>query len=110
MEEHVIVLTSLLCDFCNDPAITRSYRTAPVTMKVKHDVLYFCDTEWAACALCARLIDEERWQELSDRSYMLWIRTESRRGISPPPPEREFMRTHIRQLHQLFREARGRTA
>jgi hypothetical protein len=110
MEEHVIVSTLLLCDFCNGPAVARSYRAAPVTMPVRQNLLYFCDTEWAACALCARLIDDERWQELSDRSYTLWIQTENQRGVSPPLPEREFMRTHIRQLHQLFREARGRTA
>lgn len=108
MEEHMIVSPLLLCDFCNDPAVARSYRAAPVTMKVKQDVLYFCDAEWAACASCAQLIDEDRWEELSARSYTRWIETENLRGANPSLLEKEFMRTHIRRLHCLFREAQNR--
>lgn len=111
MEPKTVPEPQLLCDFCNESATAaRSYDAAPLSMKVDRTVVYFCDSKWAACPVCAQLIDENRWDELTGRSYALWLQAETQLGKSPDFANKQFMKTHLTQLHQLFREARGRTA
>lgn len=110
MDHKSVPNPTLLCDFCDSPDVVRSYDAAPVVMKMANADLYFCDSRWAACDVCARLIDEDRWDELSRRSFDLWIEGEHLRGNRPSLREQEFMRTDLPRLHGHFREARGRTA
>lgn len=110
MDHNPIFRPNLLCDFCNNPHVVRSYDAAPIVMKMAEAVLYFCDNRWAACAACASLIEQDRWDELSRRSFDLWIEAEHRHGNRPGLGEQEFMRTHLSRLHGHFREARRRSA
>jgi hypothetical protein len=111
MEPQTASGPTLLCDFCNEPvADVRSYDAAPLSMKFGETVVYICDSKWAACTICSQMIDENRWDELTGRSYELWLKTENGGGVDPGFGRSQFIKTHLTQLHQLFREARGRTA
>ncbi len=111
MEPQTTSGQHLVCDFCNEPVIkVRTFDVAPLAMKVKEAIVYFCDNRWAACPICAQMIDENRWDELSGRSYETWLQAEAARGAKPDFDSRQFMKTHLAELHQMFREARGRTA
>lgn len=110
MDHNSISKPTLLCDFCNHPDVVRSYDAAPVAMKVADTFLYYCDNKWVACGTCARLIDEDRWDDLSRRSFDLWLRAEHLRGNHPSLREQAFMKIHLPRLHGYFREARRRTA
>lgn len=111
MEGPPAPLPAPLCDFCNEPlAQIRVFDAAPLSMDVNNATVYFCDSRWAACPLCAALIDEGRWEDLTERSYELWLRAEREHGSEPGFRFKQFMKTHLTRLHQMFREARGRTA
>jgi|GEM_PF-4186292 len=111
MDRRTIPGLIVPCDFCNAsvPDI-RTFDAAPVSITVDNTTIYFCDSKWAACAACSQLIDEGRWDELTERSYLRWIEKETQNGQEPGFRLRQFMRAHLAQLHRLFREARGRTA
>lgn len=110
MEPSFVPATALLCDFCNDPSVVRSYAAAPVVLKVDDIALYFCDSKWAACSTCSQLIDENRWDELSNRSFSLWVTCACLRGERHSDLEEQRMKAHLIHMHALFREARRRTA
>lgn len=111
MDRHTTPSHAIVCDFCSASAPDiRSLDAAPLSLSVNATTIYFCDSKWAACPICSQLIDEGRWEELTDRSYTLWLEAESRSGNKPGFVQRQFMRTHISELHRLFREARRRTA
>jgi len=111
MESQTAPEPIFLCDFCNDSVIQiRTFEVVPLSMKVRETVVYFCDSRWAACPICAQMIDENRWDDLTGRSYDLWLKAEIQRGANPGFASRQFMKMHVAQLHQLFREACGRTA
>jgi len=40
MEPSFVPATALLCDFCNDPSVVRSYAAAPVVLKVDDIALF----------------------------------------------------------------------
>ena len=111
MEHQTTPGPTLLCDFCNEQVTeVRSYDAAPISVKVEDTTVYLCDSMRAACPICAQMIDENGWDELSGRSYRLWLQTENERGVTPGFNDKQFMKTHLSELHQMFREARGRTA
>jgi hypothetical protein len=111
MEPKTTSAPPLVCDFCSEPVTeVRTFDVAPLAMKVKKTIVYFCDNRWAACPICAQMIDENRWDELTTRSYETWLQAEHARGAKPDFAFKQFMKTQVSELHQLFREARGRTA
>jgi len=111
MDRPTTPAPALLCDFCNASVSDgRSFDAAPLAMTVEDTTIYFCDSKWAACPTCFQMIDEGRWEELTERSYARWLDTERQGGSEPGFRLRQFMRAHLTQLHRLFREARGRTA
>ncbi len=110
MEPTSVRGSNPICDFCNDPSVACSYEAAPVVMKVNESIVYSCDSKWAACAVCAQLIDENRWNELSDRSFELWVKSADQRGERPGHFQGQMMKAYLFHLHELFRVARDRTA
>src|SRR5882724_63612 len=52
------------CDFCAGRERAKTYRTRDLNWNKKSYRLRQLDEEWAACSICARLLDENHWQEL----------------------------------------------
>jgi hypothetical protein len=100
----------LKCDFCSTIPIFRSYDAAPIRFDIGPSVIHFLDTRWAACAVCATLIDEYRWDELTERSVVLWRQEMEQQGAHLSTRQLAATREQMTQLHQLFREARKTTA
>jgi len=54
---------------------------------------------WAACEQCARLVDEGKWSELTERALAQFKKIH---GYSSD--EEPFFRERFREIHQLFEE------
>ncbi len=98
------------CDFCSTSPISRSYDAAPIHIDVGSAFVHFCDTRWAACSICASLIDQNRWDDLTERSVVLWRAEAERIGIQLSACELTGIRATTSELHRRFREARKATA
>jgi hypothetical protein len=99
---HLVpVLSGEYCDFCTSEKIFKLYRC---TNFVFNNVPVFQNGSgtWAACATCAELVDAGHWTELSERSFLKFVK---RHG---PISRRDAigLRTQFRSIHQLFREHR----
>jgi hypothetical protein len=57
----------LICDFCNDPKITRDFhcKSFPFVVGIFN---WGSNGDWAACDECAALIDADKWDALADRA------------------------------------------
>ena len=53
---------------------------------------------WAACSKCSKLIDEEKWTWLTDRSVRKFVQKHR------IPPYEALLRFQFREIHQLFRK------
>ncbi len=110
MNPFPLQTSELKCDFCSTKPISRSYDAAPVRVDMGHAFVHFCDTRWAACSVCASLIDANRWDDLTDRSMALWRAEAERSGLPLSTQDLTAIRAAVSQLHQRFREARKATA
>jgi hypothetical protein len=54
---------------------------------------------WAACEQCARLVDEVRWSELTERALAHFKMIHGYTAHEEP-----YFRERFREIHQLFRE------
>ena len=88
-----------LCDFCNAPGPEWEYpvsgqitTTSPLTGRP----LGYGDEPWAACSLCAAMIDEQRYGDLLERTIRLG-----------PKPGTEFDRPHAEIGNQAIREQKA---
>jgi hypothetical protein len=78
MEPQTARGPTLLCDFCNEPVTyVYNYDAAPLSMKFGEAVVYICDSKWAACPICSQMINENHWDDLTGRSYELWLKAEA---------------------------------
>ena len=94
-----------ICDFCSEPEV---FSSLPCTDFVVPDLSLFPGwtteslSHWAACKECDRLIREEKWEELLERSITKY---REKYGFLPPG-----LKKSVRGLHRLFREHRKREA
>jgi hypothetical protein len=101
---------AMVCDFCNGPSPVRSYEAAPIILHLPDGLVHFCDSKWAACAICAQFIDHHLWDALTDRCFDLWMRSSMERGEHPTSYERQALKAHMLRLHGLVRNALERRA
>jgi hypothetical protein len=103
-----------VCDFCSASQVAKVYDAAPITFTFAFAfgarIVHFCDTKWTACAVCAELIDQDRWTELGDRTMETWLRELRDLGVHIGYHERDEIKEEMHRLHASFREAKGRTA
>lgn len=87
-----------LCDFCAAREIFRIYPVRDHYVAISQAT----STEgWAACLLCAELIDAEKWNVLAERALANFIRQH------PEAKENRLeLRQLIQELHQGFRDNR----
>jgi hypothetical protein len=103
---------SELCDFCNATPVVKIYDAAPVAFAFAFASasVHVRDTKWTACAVCAELIDQNRWTDLTERSMETWLAEQRSRGVRIGYREREEIKQEMQRMHASFREAKGRTA
>lgn len=99
-------LRVLKCDFCSCTPISKSYDTAPICVQLGETVIHLFDSKWAACSICAAFIDENRWEELTDRSITTWFAEALSKGVRLAPKDLAEIKEEMTRLHQRFREAR----
>lgn len=95
----------IICDFCAAENPPRKYLCAPFNMMIMFGVEQWSDNAWAACTVCAELIDNDKWEELAQRSVSTIPKLP---GLSFKAKQ-EYL-VMLRGLHQKFREAKGRVA
>ena len=91
-----------VCDFCSSPVVVRSFGCATFTYQ---GLPMFGSTgEWAACAACGALVDQEKWDELAERSLQSLARY-----VQMTPAERAEHKQLIKRVHAQFRQERMRS-
>jgi len=86
----------IICDFCSSPDVTRRYRAKSFVDPAR---LGISDGDWAACDVCADLVDGEHWKALENRSIETFPGGVDEAHEVP-------MRIYIASLHRKFRENR----
>jgi hypothetical protein len=93
----------LICDFCATPNPERKYLCMPFLLTIMMGIEQWSDEAWAACTVCAGLIDTDRWEDLLQCS----IHTSPfKMSFNEKLDYKEFLRS----VHQKFRVAKGQTA
>lgn len=86
-----------VCDFCSDPKVVAALPCEDFAFQ-KNPAEHSSIGAWAACETCDKLIREEKWEELLNRSLEQYRKTF---GFVPLD-----LKKHIRDLHRLFRKHR----
>ena len=92
------------CDFCTSHSVVKLYNCANFVFNGRPVFHRGSNGAWAACAICARLVDEDRWPELTDRAFRKFAKQHG--PISRSAALR--LRQQFSQVHKLFREHRVR--
>lgn len=95
----------LMCDFCSAANPPRSYQCAPFLMHTFQGIEQWSDNRWAACNVCARLIDNNLWDALSQRS----LETAPFIALLTEKEKAEYL-IILKTAHQRFRVAKGQVA
>jgi hypothetical protein len=102
-------ITGPICDFCSSSEVYTSYvAEAHISLTVETEqekIDLGSDPGWAACKVCSRLIDNDKWKELEDRAVRLFSA-----GMGMTWGQRQEMRMKVRQIHLRFRDHRKRPA
>jgi hypothetical protein len=89
------------CDFCSEPDPTVTYEAMDAALP---NLGWLSRGGWMACGSCSHLIDEGKWNDLSDRMVQFWY---SKRGINPAlDPEPEVTRSCVSITLEVFRAVR----
>jgi hypothetical protein len=68
------------------------------------------DLEWGACATCSEMIDQNRWEDLTQHVFESWSKELRAEGLYLDFEESERFKRAILHAHAAIREAMGRTA
>ena len=92
-----------ICDFCSSTPVTTSYPAVDTAVDLSG--LHGSNGNWAACAICARLIDENDRDGLASRSVMTFIE-EYLPEYPGPSAIADELRADFRVIHEAFFAAR----
>jgi hypothetical protein len=70
----------MICDFCSSPDVTWLFPAQDFTMARVKGEEHTSRDEWAACEICAHLIDQELWDLLTEHSVKRFM---VEKGTSP---------------------------
>ena len=90
-----------ICDFCSEAPTTQIYACKNFLIPRTKTALFQHESvgAWAACEICAELIEGGRWSELTNRALTNFVKQHR------VPPYAQFdVREQFREIHQLFRE------
>lgn len=88
-----------VCDFCADPYPVTTYHCATFMWNKDAAVPAPANGVWSACEVCADLIDDQDWEELSDRAFERFCEVHNLPLLYQPE-----LRHEIEELHELFRQ------
>ncbi len=111
MDRFAAAVHRSACQFCLNARANKTYLAAPLSfLLIRNSVALISSTEWQACETCAALIDQGRWNDLTDRVAQILIQREQATGNQPDFPEQIALKQKVQNLHAAIREAMGRTA
>ncbi len=99
-----------ICDFCSSPSLEKTYdcpdfeadfhrsEAAQPDVLVGLTIRSVCKGGWAACKVCASLIDRDKWAELTDRSLQTLLTHEPQLL-----PVAAAVRSTLVRMHHQFR-------
>jgi len=93
------------CDFCSAVPVVKSFDAAPLGVQFVESVLHVFDSQWAACA---RLIEEGRWDELTDHAIEAWRSSAESAEVCIDADHLQHLRKEMARLHRGFRDARAK--
>ena len=101
ISEKVLVpqLSARICDFCTQAVFVKAYACHSfVYLKGTPMEHYSCE-EWTACSECAVLIDNEKWNALTERAVRAFVKQHRlhQGDIS-------VVREQMHYLHNAFRQ------
>ena len=94
-------LEELICDSCSGGPIYKSYPARDFSVVTGREVDSVSKGDWAACKACAELIDQEKWDELADRTLAALPQ-----GCPSDPAVKDALYSFVKSLHSRFREHR----
>lgn len=106
--ESLAKTSPAVCDFCSAVPVVKSFDAALLGVQFTESVLHVFDSRWAACAVCARLIEEERWDELTDHAIEVWRVSAESPGVRIDADHLKDLRKEMARLHRGFRDARAK--
>jgi hypothetical protein len=89
------------CDFCTAEPIQKMYSCANFLWQSQNIFSHGSVGEWAACRECAELIDNEKWNSLTERSLRYFLRKHTVPRYDVP-----ILREQFCGIHELFRQHR----
>jgi hypothetical protein len=89
------------CDFCTAEPIQKLYRCGNFLWQRQSIFPHGSVGEWAACRECAELIDNEKWNSVTERSLRYFLRKHT-----VPRYDFPILREQFREIHELFRQHR----
>jgi hypothetical protein len=95
----------MICDFCSSPEKPQhTFECQSFPIKASGELFGIpvsaSDGHWCACPACAQLVQDERWDELAQRSAERFCQ------LHPGARDRyDVIYEHMRQVHQEFRMA-----
>ncbi len=87
-----------ICVFCSDALYVKGYACHSFVYMKGTAMEQPCTQEWMACSICGSLIDNERWEKLTDRAAQIFIKRHRLEASEIP-----FVRERLDRLHQTFR-------
>ena len=102
----------LICDFCSGSPVVKGYPALSFSMETQIPGIGIgSESGWAACQICADLVDADDWDGLATRSMETFQKAVV--GLGLPPMDigtemQEKLTLEFAALHQQFRESRIR--
>lgn len=99
---HVVPAGRERCDFCSSRPVFKIFSCQNFIVPWTKTWVFQHESVggWAACRICADLIDKGRWGDLSNRAFVKFAKANG--GI--PRHEELPLKQQFRELHRLFRE------
>ena len=70
---------AMVCDFCSSPDVVWMFPADTFTMFRSEGADHVSLDDWAACEICAHLIEQELWDDLTRHAY------QSFQAVNPTP-------------------------
>jgi len=88
-----------LCDFCSHALFVKCYTCYSFVYLKGTSAEHDSGQEWNACAECARLIDSDKWNALTERAVKAFAQQNRLAGYEVP-----IVREEMDYLHRALRQ------
>jgi hypothetical protein len=100
----------LICDFCSESPVVKGYPALSFSMETQIPGLGIgSEAGWAACQICADLVDAEDWDGLAKHTMVTFQQAVAALGMPPMDAQtQERLTLEFAALHKQFQESRIR--